>query len=690
MKRMSAMLLLLTLVLTLFAPTGSAGGATYLQVYFDQESYHPGETARVVVAAHGFPAGLASATVELEYDTTVFGQPIIPEDLLYGGILDGATVLPPIHRPGSISINLSRHNGTLADSGTGGMLFYLRFPVLQEAPDTIAARIGFGPVTGLDDDGILLLDSEDNEIYTAGNQDGHADIWLGGDITGSIALRHRVSGDLSGIKVAVQGDEATYATTDTTGTFTLSDLTPGQHNLLLSKPGYLTTAVNNVPVVRGGVTDISCYLANLIPGNIRDVAGLNTDTIFLEDLAALARGIGSSSGSGVTQFQTEWNPAADLDGNGSVGGSDLALMADYWGLSGASGNGKPAPGTVIDQPGCYSVTFTVVDGSSQPISGATVSIAGPQNMNGRGADAAGGNVITAGPLGGGAYTYTVTAPGYVNYSGSFNLSADSSQTVVMAPSTFSLQLTVVDGSAQPISGATISITGPQNFENLTADQAQGNVFTIPEVLAGFYNYQVTAPAYQNYSGSVNVSANTTQTVQMVAVPRYDISFRAYDSTNNNSDIANPSITLTGAETYGPVAASDGLTISINQVLAGTYNYTLTAFDYVTVTDTINIGASGNVSMFMTPMKYTLTVTTVAAGTTTPVVNPVIVISGVTPPGGWAADSWNGNVINMGGALRSGTYDYTVTTSDNTWTASGQVTISAANKSITVEMSPAAQ
>lgn len=56
---------------------------------------------------------------------------------------------------------------------------------------------------------------------------------------------------------------------------------------------------------RGAVTDLSGLGLSLIPGNIRNVENLYPDTVFLED----------------------------LDGDGSVGGSNLGLLSRYWGHS---------------------------------------------------------------------------------------------------------------------------------------------------------------------------------------------------------------------------------------------------------------------------------------------------------------------------------------------------------------------
>lgn len=328
------------------APTPAPTG-TYLQVHFDQTEYEPGDVAAVTVMAHGYPAGLSSVTAELRYDSHSFGQPSLSTDFVSGGLMEGGTQLQPIYVPGGVAINLSNPSGTAADSGTGGKLFTLHFPVLATAADTTGAWIGFTEVTGLAPSGVLLLDVNDNQISTSTNVDGYAAIALGGDIAGMVTLQSNIPQNYAGVTVKELYHEVSTVT-NASGSFTIPDLLDGVYDLRFSKPGYLTTTVYNVAVVRGHVTNLAAEGISLIPGNIQDVTGLNPDTVFLEDLAGLARAIGSlSSTTGMTAFSTTWNAAADLDGDRSVGASDLALLAQNWGLIGSTGPGTPAAGTEI-------------------------------------------------------------------------------------------------------------------------------------------------------------------------------------------------------------------------------------------------------------------------------------------------------------------------------------------------------
>lgn len=349
-RRLSASLIVIMLLLAISSPAFAgitAPTGTYLQVHFDRTEYEPGDVAAVTVMAHGYPAGFSSVTAELRYDGHIFGQPTLSTDFVSGGLMDGGTQLQPIFVPGGVAINLSNPSGTTADSGTGGKLFTLHFPVLATAADTTGAWIGFGEVTGLAPGGVLLLDMSDNQIPTSTNMDGSAGIALGGEIAGIVTLQSNIPQNYSGVTVTVLY-HGISTVTDASGSFTIPDLPDGVYDLHFSKPGYLTTTVYNVAVVRGHVTNLAAEGISLIPGNIQDVADLNPDTVFLEDLAGLSRAIGSSATTtGTTSFSTTWNAAADLDGDSSVGASDLALLAQNWGLMGSMGLGTPAAGTEI-------------------------------------------------------------------------------------------------------------------------------------------------------------------------------------------------------------------------------------------------------------------------------------------------------------------------------------------------------
>lgn len=370
-RRLSASLIVVMLLLAISSPAFAsitAPTGTYLQVHFDRTEYEPGDVAAVTVMAHGYPAGFSSVTAELRYDGHIFGQPTLSTDFVSGGLMDGGTQLQPIFVPGGVAINLSNPSGTTADSGTGGKLFTLHFPVLATAADTTGAWIGFGEVTGLAPGGVLLLDVNDNQISTSTNMDGHADISLGGEIAGIVTLQSNIPQNYSGVTVTVLY-HGISTVTDASGSFTIPDLPDGVYDLHFSKSGYLTTTVYNVAVVRGHVTNLAAEGISLIPGNIQDVADLNPDTVFLEDLAGLSRAIGSSATTtGTTSFSTTWNAAADLDGDSSVGASDLALLAQNWGLMGSMGLGTPAAGTEIFlMPPVQGATTLTVSATPSPV-----------------------------------------------------------------------------------------------------------------------------------------------------------------------------------------------------------------------------------------------------------------------------------------------------------------------------------
>lgn len=371
MRRWTLPLMVFALLLLFAGSVQAQEFYPYLEMNFDREVYHPGDTAIITINLNDAPVTMSSVTVELRYDADLFIPPALATETDLAAALAGSVFVnggPPTtivrHVPGGISISMTQPAGVTA--GTGPLLT-LHFPVKQYAPDRWQTYMWFDRVMpGLTQNGIVFLEpgvdpDTREEIMVQIPQGQHwwgsAVVFRGGDISGTVRLRDRFEAtpdaptNQGGVLVTLDGTDYS-TTTDETGYFRLAHLSPGTYTLKFSKPGYLTVRVRDVPVSRGVERQVAPPLnVALTPGNIGNVTDLSWDAVFLEDLAFLARAIGSTMLAGSnTTFGTVFNNAADLDGDGNVGTSDLGLLATYWGMTGSENGSNPAPGVRLAFP----------------------------------------------------------------------------------------------------------------------------------------------------------------------------------------------------------------------------------------------------------------------------------------------------------------------------------------------------
>jgi outer membrane protein assembly factor BamB len=131
-------------------------------------------------------------------------------------------------------------------------------------------------------------------------------------VTGSAALGS-YSGDLTGqIQVYVDGTQ--QATTDASGSYTISGVSPGSHLFTIESPGYLKAS--GTIDVAGGIT---IPAVTLLAGDVNGDGVINID-----DYTDLVQAYGAGSGS------SNWNAAADFDRNGVINIDDYTdLVVNY-------------------------------------------------------------------------------------------------------------------------------------------------------------------------------------------------------------------------------------------------------------------------------------------------------------------------------------------------------------------------
>lgn len=174
---------------------------------------------------------------------------------------------------------------------------------------------------------------------------------------------------------------------------------------------------------------------------------------------------------------------------------------DFIGLLIDQGSGKILNANDVAIPS-YDVTFNVTDENSNPLENATVIVDGMTYYTDTTGDVAVEMINND-------YTYNAMLDGYESANGSFTIDGATQTiniTLVEIP-TFTLTFNVTDGT-DPIEGARVFVIGTGQLFTDTS----GNV-VITEVLAGEYNYEVSATDYSTVSGTATITdADVTENI----------------------------------------------------------------------------------------------------------------------------------------------------------------------------------
>ncbi|HEY3366468.1 MAG TPA: hypothetical protein VGK74_15545 [Symbiobacteriaceae bacterium] len=308
----------------------------YLHLVFDKTTYAPGDTVLVDAVMENIPSTLGGITAEFRYDTTRLSvYDVIFTNTLLGGAGKQSVVKTDDPEVGVVLVNITNPNGIAAGKNKA---LQLQFTVKANAVSGNAS-VNFAEVTtgATGGNGTLFLDRSQVPIPDGNPISGAAVISTGGRLVGTFRLIGRAGNppDYSGIIVTVLSGTTPVAsgTTISDGSVDIGAIPPGTYTVRLTKHPYLTLDVTNVPINAGASTSLTSMNLGMLPGNIADNAS-SSDTVFLEDLGALATAWGATPSSGA------WNANADLDGGGSVFLSDLGLLATYWGKTGATRTGS--------------------------------------------------------------------------------------------------------------------------------------------------------------------------------------------------------------------------------------------------------------------------------------------------------------------------------------------------------------
>jgi formylglycine-generating enzyme required for sulfatase activity/uncharacterized membrane protein YgdD (TMEM256/DUF423 family) len=211
----------------------------------------------------------------------------------------------------------------------------------------------------------------------------------------------------------------------------------------------------------------------------------------------------------------------------------------------------------------YSISGQVVDGSSNPISGVTIS-AGAVYSTSTGTD----GIYTLSGLPTGVYTVTASHSSYtfIPISRTVTLPPDATNVVFTGTLTYSISGLVVDESSHPISGVTISAGAVYS----TSTGTNGN-YTLSGLFTGTYTITASNSSYTfiPVSRTVNLPPNATNIVFTGTLLTYTISGQVVDESSTPIS----GVIISAGAVYSTSTGTNG-----NYTLSGLPNgtYTITA------------------------------------------------------------------------------------------------------------------
>ncbi len=355
----------------------------------------------------------------------------------------------------------------------------------------------------------------------------------------------------------------TNYTTDANGKVIISNVVKGNYSYTVSATGYpnvsrsITVNDSDVSETVNMTTAISTY----------QVTFTMTDGINFIENASIAFND--------TSYTTDTNGQVSIKNMANGNYSYIVSAAGYANVTGSiivNNTDESETVTMTTATSTYQVTFTVTDGTSV-IENASIAFNDTSyttDINGQ---------VSINNMADGNYSYTVSAAGYANVTGSIIVNnTDESETVTMTTttSTYLFTFTVTDG-INFIENASITFNGT----NYTTD-ANGQV-SIKNLANGNYSYTVSAEGYTNVTGSIIVNyTDEAETVTMtITTSTYQVTFTVTDGINF---IENASITFNGTNYTTDVNGQ----VSIKNLANGNYSYTVSAGGYNDTSSSITV------------------------------------------------------------------------------------------------------
>ena len=453
-----------------------------------------------------------------------------------------------------------------------------------------------------------------------------------GSITGSVV--DTKGNGIGGASIAGAG---LTVSTNTSGAYTLSNVPAGSVTLTASAAGF-QSATETVTVIAGGtITAPAITLAS----NLGNVTGKVTDPSN-NPMSGISVSFGG--GSATTDATGTYNFINIPAGTIQLVASATEFQSVTQNVTVTGGNTTTANFTLAptnSNPGTVTGTVTNI-ATHGVISGATV------KWNTTSATTTASGVYTLNNVAGGSQTMTASATGYLARSSPVDINGGTSTVNFQLSTAGILDVTVVNSSGAPVSGAPVNVSGGQIATTLSGTTNASGIYSTNWIAIGGYTVS---------TGSMSESAtvSTGKTTNITLTQSTGLTTGTITGTATNSSgtaLAGASIS-SGAETA--TSQSSGA-YTLTNVNAGTATVTASLSGYQTATDQVTVTAGT-----ATTANFTLVPSTGSSGTVTGKITNIsngAALSGATVKWSTTAASSNSSGIYALGNVTSGSQTLT--------------------------------
>lgn len=228
---------------------------------------------------------------------------------------------------------------------------------------------------------------------------------------------------------------------------------------------------------------------------------------------------------------------------------------------------------VVLTPSVYDVVFGLYDGLSP---------AGTSIINFDGVDyTVGSGHLQIEGVSPGTYAYTITSDFYSEVSSTVDVVAVDVNLDIYMERVYTVNFAVTDGT-DPIENANVNFDGVDYITN-----ASGLV-SVLDLTEGLFEYNVSADGYSTYSSTVTVLDNDLN-IDVVLDAVYILSFNVSDGMN---PLANANVIFNGTDYVCDAAGQ----LVLEDILGGTYDYTVSAEDYSTINGSVTLDSDETVNI----------------------------------------------------------------------------------------------
>jgi hypothetical protein len=204
----------------------------------------------------------------------------------------------------------------------------------------------------------------------------------------------------------------------------------------------------------------------------------------------------------------------------------------------------------------------------------------------------------------GEYNYTIVAPCYEIVNGTVTVECTNGDGIGVFEEPALLTTNSVFffvGSPLSISGATVTVSGDDFFQELTTGAPFGDV--MDNVPYGDYSYTITAPCYEPLSGNFTVDCANGEGVAVFAEPVQATSNSVFFFVGSPLSINGAVVSVTGDGFDQELVTGAPFGDVMDNVPYGDYTYTITADCYETVTGTMTVDCANGegVAVFEEPV-----------------------------------------------------------------------------------------